>query len=470
MQCRTHPRSMGADVSYVGTGLRLVAACAVLASPSLRAAAPADVAGRWEVTTTYPGGSFVAGLDLAAGAAGYSGRSGYLVPDGYFYNYTGVMQKDALNLQVSEGKTVIGSLRLHVHSAQLSGTGVLHDVPVKISGRRPLPRPPAPMLHNFIPQVFYRSFSGANPPALRIFPGDTVRTQTVDANGGGENAAQRTLPGNPQTGPFYIEGAMIGDTIAVHFNKIRPNRDTAFQYRGGLDARALPAGYQQQRPAENWSSVWKIDREHGTATPENPSDKLRGFSVKLLPMLGCVGVAPYWNQAFGSARLGPFGGNLDYNQVREGTTLYLPVYQAGALLSMGDGHALQADGEITGQGLETSMDVEFTVDLIKDQLLDQPWAENDDYIMVSGIGGSLNDALAMATAGLSNWLNSYYQLDSAEIATVLAASIHYDIAEMVDPEFHVVAKITKQALQQIPKAAGPSTMFCQAAWGCADLH
>src|SRR5439155_1643301 len=83
---------------------------------------------------------------------------------------------------------------------------------------------------------------------------------------------------------------------------------------------------------------------------------------------------PYWKQAIGTSDLGPFGGNLDYNEIREGMTLYLPVYQAGAMLSMGDGHAQQGDGEITGQGFETSMDVEFTVDLIPNQLLDQPWA------------------------------------------------------------------------------------------------
>jgi amidase len=190
--------------------------------------------------------------------------------------------------------------------------------------------------------------------------------------------------------------------------------------------------------------------------------------VKLDPMLGCVGVAPYWNQATASSDLGPFGGNLDYNQVREGTTLYLPVYQAGALLTLGDGHALQGDGEITGQGLETSMDVEFTVSLIRDQLLDQPWAENDEYIMVSGVGGSLNNALQVATAGLSNWLESYYGLDSAEVATSLANTIHYDIAEIGDPQVHVVAKIGKAALSQLSKPQSPPTIFCQANWGCAS--
>jgi acetamidase/formamidase len=155
---------------------------------------------------------------------------------------------------------------------------------------------------------------------------------------------------------------------------------------------------------------------------------------------------------------------MDYNQIQEGTTLYLPVYQAGALLSVGDGHAQQADGEITGNGLETSMDVEFTVDLIPNELMDQPWAENDRYIMVSGIGGSLPDALQLATAGLSNWLKSYYRLNSAEVATVLASSIQYDVAEVTDPQVHIVAKIAKDVLGQIPKPERPTDMFCHG--GC----
>jgi amidase len=152
--------------------------------------------------------------------------------------------------------------------------------------------------------------------------------------------------------------------------------------------------------------------------------------------------------------------------VQEGTTLYLPVYQAGALLSMGDGHALQADGEITGQGLETSLDVEFTVDLIRDQLLDQPWIENDEFVMVSGVDGSLERALQQATAGLTNWLKSYYRLNIAEIATVLATSVHYDIAEVVDTKPHVVARISKNALKQLAKPDPPAYMFCQARRGC----
>lgn len=428
----------------------------------------ANLTGRWEVTTNYPGGSFVAGLDLAVTGRAFKGRSGYLVPDGYWYKYSGTLENNGLHLKIlgPDGKTAIGSLVLTLHGATLSGNGVIHDVPVTVSATRPLQRPAnAPRVHDFIPQVYYTTFSGGHPPALHIFPGDTVRTKTVDCCGNGENAAQHTLPGNPQTGPFYIEGAMLGDTIAVHFNKIRPNRDTAEQYHATLNPHVLPPGYSQE-PSADWSSVWKLDRERGTATSVATSDKLKNFSVKLVPMLGCVAVAPYWKQAIGTGDMGPFGGNMDYNGVREGVTLYLPVYQAGAMLTVGDGHAQQGDGEITGQGLETSMDVEFTVDLIPNQLLDQPWAENDEYIMVSGIGGSLDAALQIATAGLSNWLKSYYRLNASEIATVLAASIRYEIASAAGSQAHIVAKIRKDVLSQLPKPPSPASMFCQPSWGC----
>jgi amidase len=135
-------------------------------------------------------------------------------------------------------------------------------------------------VHVFEPQLLYYGTSSAtNPPALHIFPGDTVRTKTVDANGNDEKDIHRTLAGNAQTGPFYVEGAMVGDTIAVHFNKIRPNRDTAFQFRAALAPSVLPPGYQQDRPA-SWSAIWKLDREHGTASPEQPSDRLKGLTVQ----------------------------------------------------------------------------------------------------------------------------------------------------------------------------------------------
>lgn len=413
-----------------------------------------DIVGLWEVTTSYSGGSSVAGLELTRDGDEYKGRSGWLVPDWGTFQYTGKREKNqtTVRLVLSYGSPkAIGELLVRNERGTLKGSGMLHGAPISIEGHRPRERAPdAPRVHDFEPTVFYRMISGSIPPALRVFPGDTVRTKTVDAMGVDEHDKTRSLPGNNATGPFYVEGAMPGDTLAIHFNKIRPNRRWAVQYRKAINPSVLQPGHEQER-IEEWSNRWTLDLENGTATPDQPSAKLKQLSIKLQPMLGGVGVAPFWDQVSATTDLGRWGGNLDYNQIREGTTLYLTVYQAGAMLFIGDGHAVQGDGEITGQGLEISMEVEFTVDVIRGQYLDQPWAENDEYIMVSGIDGSLTTAMQAATSGLSKWLTARYALNAAEIATLLANCVHYDIAEVVDPHTHVVAKIRKDVLNQIPK-------------------
>ena len=177
-----------------------------------------------------------------------------------------------------------------------------------------------------------------------------------------------------------------------------------------------------------------------------PTERLKNFRVPLQPMLGCVGVAPPNNQAFRSGWLGSWGGNMDFNGLREGTTVYLPVYQEGALLFVGDGHALEGDGELNGDALETSMDVEFTVKLMRGQSTQAPRFENAEYLMASGIGGSLQDALQQATTELARWLERDYKLSPNESNVVLGTSIRYEIAEVVDPQVHIVAKVSKAVL------------------------
>jgi len=127
------------------------------------------------------------------------------------------------------------------------------------------------------------------------------------------------------------------------------------------------------------------------------------------------------------------------------------VYHPGALLFVGDGHALQGDGELTGDALETSMDVEFTVDVAPGQSLDMPRAENSEYVMALGIGGSLRDALQAATTNMAQWLERDYKLNSAEVAMVLGTSIRYDIAEIVDGPLNLAAKVPKSVLSQLSK-------------------
>ena len=173
--------------------------------------------------------------------------------------------------------------------------------------------------------------------------------------------------------------------------------------------------------------------------------------MPLKPMLGCVGVAPPQTQSFRSGNLGSYGGNMDYNQLVEGTTVYLPVYHPGALLFVGDGHAAQGDGELTGDALETSTEWTFAVDVIRGRNLGNPRLENAEYLMASGISNSLPEALQSATTNLSAWLQGEYQLNAAEIGVVLGTGMRYEVAEVVDPQVHIVAKIAKSLLAPIPK-------------------
>lgn len=310
--------------------------------------------------------------------------------------------------------------------------------------------PPAkPAVHDFEPKEFHRVFSDAIPPVLRIFPGDTVRTWTVDAAGVDSKGVPRSQGGNPETGPFFIEGAWPGDTLVVKLNKVRLNRDSAIS-SGTIASTALSPGYvQRTRYQENFDSDWVLDREQGVGRLKNPSEHLKNYRVKLQPMLGCIAVAPPAHQSFRTGYPGTFGGNMDYNQIREGTTVYLPVSAPGALLFVGDGHAAQGDGELTGNALETSMDVEFSVNVIKGQSTGGPRAENDEYLMSSGIGNSLTDALQLATTQLVTWLQTEYKLQPNEAAVVLGTAMRYDIAEVVDPLVHIVAKIRKDVVTQL---------------------
>ncbi len=333
----------------------------------------------------------------------------------------------------------------------MSLSGKLYDRESTWTARRATALERSSTRHEFVPKVYHNQFSGQIEPALRIRPGDTVHTTTVDAGGVDANGAHVAAGGNPLTGPFYVEGAWPGDTLVIRLNRVRLNRDTAGTYSDSVVLSALDPYYaRDQKKVENFDSTWKLDREKGIAVLTKPTDPLKDFQVKLAPMMGCIGVAPPGNQAFRSGRLGDYGGNMDYNQIREGTTLYLPVFQPGAMLFVGDGHAAQGDGELTGNALETSMEVEFSVDVMEDSGLNQPRAENDDYMMVMGIDNSQNeDALRSATTGMSRWLSSAYKLNAAEIAMVLGSSMRYDIAEVVDPQVHVVAKVAKNVLKQI---------------------
>ena len=304
--------------------------------------------------------------------------------------------------------------------------------------------------YDFEPTSFYTTYSAIWTPVLRLNPGDSVRTRTFD-NDRDAKATRFGIGGNPSTGPFYVEGAMPGDTLVVRLTSVRANKKTARQ-GSRINPRAINAGYlvgAQYDPAV--TGEWLLDMEKGIATVANPTERLKGFTVPIRTMLGCVSVAPPGMEQLRGTDLGVFGGNLDYNDTVEGTTLYFPVFHPGALFGIGDAHAAQGDGELTGTALETSADVEFTVDVIKGQIYQQVRAETRDFVIAFGVSGSVHESIQASTTLLVDWLKRDYGMSDSEVALFLGAVLQYDIAELVDPHINVVAKVPKTALAHLKK-------------------
>ena len=174
-------------------------------------------------------------------------------------------------------------------------------------------------------------------------------------------------------------------------------------------------------------------------------------------MLGRVAVAPQGEEEYGGLWPGPFGGNMDTSDVREGTTVYLPVFHPGALFYFGDGHALQGDGEVCGSGLETSMEVAFRFTLRKKQAIAWPRLEDADHLMVAGSARPLTDALRIAFVELIDWLVADYGFDKAEAYQVVSQVAVVRVANVVDPNYTVVAKFPKRYLppRTAARAAAP---------------
>jgi acetamidase/formamidase len=363
------------------------------------------------------------------------------------FDYSGTAQGDTVVFQCKREDKPCGSLTGRVADTGISGTGTISGIEFTWTARRPVVRTSsAPTQHEFTPTTFYREFSGMTAPVLHLFPGDTVHTETVDAGGTDARGVHRVIGGNPLTGPFYIEGAMPGDALVVKLTRVRLNRDSAESGDQVIGTTLDPYYFRDEAKVEHFNSEWALDRKAGTGALKIPTDRLKNYKVTLRPMIGCIGVAPSSKQAFRAGYLGNWGGNMDYNQIVEGTTVFLPVNVPGALLYIGDGHAMQGDGELAGDALETSMDIEFTVDVERDADLDGPRFENAEFVMFSGIGNSLQDAFQAATTGASQYLQKQYKLNSAEIGIVLDTAMKYDVAEVVDPEVHIVAKLPRTAL------------------------
>lgn len=409
----------------------------------------ANLSGNWLVSADLHGTTVYLPIELKQTGSNVSGKF-----TGGDNITSGEVRGGVLHLIATSKDGSTSDVSASLEGAGLVGTGVRIEVrdkdhPIQFTFHAVRMAPVqhrAPQRHEFTPTVFYREFSPAHMPVLTIAPGDIVHTTTVDAGGNDEKGVWRVMGGNPQTGPFYIEGAWPGDTLVVHIVKLRLNRDYAMSDDAIVES-AKNSDLAVTTKDAGKSVRWHLDREKEIAYPESAGPDLKNYSVPLKPMLGCIATAVNPAQAAPpTGDSGAYGGNMDFNEIGEGTTIYLPVANPGGLLYLGDAHAAQGDGELNGNALETSADVEFSVDVISGTHLSARRIETPTHIVTMGLSASLDDALKGATDGMSKWLNEDYTLTPSETAQVLGTAAEYKVSEVADRNSGVVLKIDKRRL------------------------
>src|SRR5271168_125513 len=254
---------------------------------------------------------------------------------------------------------------------------------------------------------------GAASPVAHLKSGDILETNTLDAFGNvlkkpGDTQSM-SKGDNPLTGPFYVDGAQPGDTLAVKILDLQVDGNQGVGALapdfGALNETKYTPMVHPPLPEKIW--FYPIDKASNTAT-FNALDSKFSVKIPLHPFFGCIGVAPAGGEARSSTVPAEFGGNMDAPEVSVGNTLYLPVNVPGALLYMGDGHAAMGDGEVAGTAIEVSLLARVQISLIKGKKIGWPRFENDDSIMAVGAYRPLEVVLRIAVAELVDWIHKDY--------------------------------------------------------------
>lgn len=297
---------------------------------------------------------------------------------------------------------------------------------------------------------FVYTFGGAA-PVMRVKPGTVLQLWSEDAFNHAitsvNDVASKVLDFrylNPQTGPFYVEGAMPGDTLAIHVASLTPARSwgasAAIPFFGGMTSTDRTALLQQALPEATW--IYEVDSRAGTVGFQS---RFGDFAVALplAPMLGTVGVAPAGGEVRSSLVPERFGGNMDTPEMRAGTTAYLGVNVEGALFSIGDGHYRQGEGEACGTAVEGAMNSTIIVELIKGNAPLWPRLETDDYWMVVGSSRPMEDSWRIAQLEMIRWFGELFELHEMDAYQLLSQVTEAPIANVVDPNYSVVIKARK---------------------------
>lgn len=295
---------------------------------------------------------------------------------------------------------------------------------------------------------------GGREPLLTVPPGTIVQLSTEDCFGGAVRGAG-DLPSevctfpflNPVTGPIAVEGAEPGDTLAVHFVEIVPSRDwgvsSTFPHFGALTTTHATAMLHPALEERVW--VYEIDRAAGTCRyAASRSD----FTVDLPldPMHGTVGVAPAAGEVLMSITPAGHGGNMDTPEMRAGVTAYFGVNVEGGMLSIGDGHARQGEGEVCGTAVEAAMDTVVVIDLVKGGAPASPRVESDDFLMTTGSARPLEDAFRISQHDLVGWTGSLLGLDDLDALQLVSQAGLAPVANVVDTNYTMLAKLPKALL------------------------
>jgi acetamidase/formamidase len=298
--------------------------------------------------------------------------------------------------------------------------------------------------HRFAPTIWYNTL-GSHPPALTVQSGDTVVTETIDANGW-DKAGNKVMHGpNPMNGPIVVEGAMPGDSLKVEIVEMRPIRTSGWT-RSALAENVVDPAFVPELPPRD-RTTWRIDLDALTVSLEDPPAAIAGLTFPLAPMIGCFGVAPALGQAISTATSGEHGGNMDYRRLGPGATVWFPVAAPGALFFLGDCHAIQGDGEIVGTGVETCFEVTVRLSVEKRSIV-WPRGEAGDDIFTLGNARPLDQALQHATTEMVRWLGEL-GLDTLAASHLLGQAVRYDIGNVFDPAYTVACRLAKRWLSKM---------------------
>lgn len=315
--------------------------------------------------------------------------------------------------------------------------------------------------HKFKPSKYFYTF-GPNEPACHIKPGDTVVAPTVDAGGYNslgtlisEEEKQRSPKTafdslNPLVGPFYVEGAELGDTLVVKIERITLNRPTAWSsilpHFGSFTEEAPGKHFLLNEPLQEKSFQWELDLQRKVGILKLPKSRLKRVKILLHPFMGSIGVAPRFGRVETSLTPGEYGGNMDCVETKEGATMYFPVFVEGAYLALGDVHAAQGDGELCGVALETTAEVKLHFDVIRQKAIQWPRIEDKEWIMVVGSARPLMEAFKIAHYELLDWLVRDYGFEKWEGFQLLSQVNTCRVGNTCDPCYSVVARFPKKFL------------------------